>query len=109
MERRKRRSKDEMYRLIESYLESGLSQRKYSLQVHMSKSSFEHWLKKYRQEKGIALSSTKTKSFIPVKLSGTSSQVSDKSQQIQINYPNGVQLQCSLGIGVSQIKELIRL
>jgi len=109
MERRKRRSKEEMYQLIESYLASGLSQRMYRIQAHLTKSTFEHWLKKYCQEKGIIKSLKITKSFVPVKLTDNSSQANNERQQIQINYPNGVQLQCSLGIGISQIKELIGL
>lgn len=109
MEKRKRRSKEEMYSLIESYLESGLSQIRFRTQAHLSKSTFEHWLKKYRQEKGMPLPTKKPKSFIPVKLTDTSLQSNNDNQQLQINYPNGVQLQCSLGIGISQIKKLISI
>lgn len=108
METKKRKSPEEMYSLIEAYLKSGLSQQKYRQQAQLGKSSFEHWLKKYRHEKGVSIPVKNTKSFIAVKLTGSPRQTEEENQQIKILYPNGVQVQCWLSIGITQIKELIK-
>lgn len=107
MKNRNRRSKEEMYGLIEQYLSSDLSQRMFYTQEHLCKSSFEYWLKKYRQEKGIPVPSRKRtkKSFIPVEL--PSPIPIEEPEKIQIIYPNGVQLTCPLSIGHQQLKALV--
>ena len=95
-----------MYGLIEQYLASGLSQRLFYTQEQLCKSSFEYWLKKYRHEKGIPIPSRKRtkKTFIPVELSNP---LPDKEPQIQIIYPNGVQVTCPMGISHQQLKSLV--
>jgi len=50
---RKRRSKASMYRIIERWQSSGLSQSKFCREEKLPKSAFGYWLRKYKKEKGL--------------------------------------------------------
>jgi len=110
MRKNQKYSKEEMYRAIEQCQESGLSQVKFCSRENLSVKTFSYWLRKYRQEKGLSpLSNRKaSETFIPVEVSkGRTSNVTNTGGQIEIFFPNGVQMSCPVGIDIDQLKSLI--
>lgn len=99
-----------MYSLIEKWRESGISQNKFCIRENISKSTFGYWVMKFRKEKGITRSSLKNpKTFIPLELTEAISSPATENQQIEINYPNGIRLNCPMNIDTVQLKSLINI
>ena len=100
-----------MYRAIEKWQESGLTQVKFCKQERLSAKAFCYWLRKYRSEKAGTVPTTENNSaFIPVSLSDTSNTgpILQPVQRIELFFPNGVRLNCPAGIEVNQLKTLIK-
>ena len=110
MRKNQKYSKEQMYLAIEKWQESGLSQVKFCKQEELSAKVFCYWLRKYRSEKVSAVPANNTSAFIPVSLSGTGNNVRvlQPGQRIELFFPNGVRLNCPVGIEVSQLKTLIK-
>ena len=73
--------KEEMFHLVEEYLKSGLSQKPFCEERHLSKSTFMYWLKKYRTENKQATG------FIPINISSLNS-----ASDYRIELPNGIRI-----------------
>jgi len=92
---------------IEKYLSSGLTQKQFCQQEHLTYSTFQLWLKKYRQENSdAALKQKRNKGFIP--LTFTSSATKFDEPYYIIEYPNGVVLRVSRTIEPQTLIQLIR-
>ncbi|PLX11869.1 MAG: IS66 family insertion sequence hypothetical protein [Marinilabiliales bacterium] len=98
-----RNSKEKMYKLIQEWESSGLSQEKFIQIKGIAKSTFGYWRRKYNKEKRSA-------AFIPVKVTETRARKSVQPREnIELSYPNGVVLRCSDQIELSRLKTLIVL
>jgi hypothetical protein len=100
-----------MYLAIELWQESGLSQVKFCSREKLSVKTFSYWYRKYKKEKGLSSEVYKETpdTFIPVKVSGDrTANVSDGEYgRIEVSFPNGVQVNCPVGIDIGQLKSLI--
>jgi len=111
MRKNQKYSKEEMYLAIELWQESCLSQGKFCSRENLSVKTFSYWYRKYKKEKGLSAGHNNEVSdtFIPVKVSGDrTANVSDGEYgRIEVSFPNGVQLNCPVGIDIGQLKNLI--
>lgn len=79
--------REEMFKVVESYYQSGLSQPAFCRQQGLNKSTFlyaerhglRHWLKKYRKEK--------QNDFLPINVTGTKT-----SFNLELDLPNGIKI-----------------
>jgi len=79
----KRRNKTTMYRMIQQWKESGMSQAAFCANEKLSESLFYYWHRKYKQE-------NRQSNFLPVKLQAENKPT--ESTIIEIHYPNQVRL-----------------
>ena len=111
MRKNQKYSKEEMYLAIELWQESGLSQSKFCSRENLSVKTFSYWYRKYKKEKGLppGRNSEVSDTFIPVKVSGdrTSKVLDGEYGRIEVSFPNGVQVNCPVGIDIGQLKSLI--
>lgn len=109
MRKNQKYSKDEMYLAIAKWRESGLSQSKFCIQEKISLQAFGYWYRKYKQEKGLLPNRglKESETFIPVELSPTVHAAAVTLGDINVTFPNGVQVNCSAGIDIQQLKTLI--
>jgi transposase-like protein len=111
MRKNQKYSKEEMYLAIELWQESGLSQSKFCSLENLSVKTFSYWYRKYKKEKVLSFECNKETpdTFIPVKVSnGRTATVSNEDYgRIEVSFPNGVQLNCPVGIDIGQLKSLI--
>ena len=71
--------KDEMFRIIEAYQKSGLSQPAFCRQEGLNKSTFLYWLKKYRKEQ--------QKDFLPLQVGPAKT-----TFNLELDLPNGIKI-----------------
>ena len=78
------------FALIEKYVDSGLTQDKFCEQQQLAYSTFQFWLKKYRQENPdrTTKQQSPTNTFLPL----TFTSPRTESALLVIEYPNGVKL-----------------
>ena len=108
MKKRKKHSKDQMYRLIKEWEKSGITQEEFLKSKNIARSTFAYWIKKYRAEQ----TNKSVNDFIPVKIGSLENRPSPKATEnskIELTYPNGIKLTCSSQIDFSKLKELILL
>ena len=79
----KRRNKTTMYRKIQQWKESGMSQAAFCANEKLSESLFYYWHRKYKQE-------NRQSNFLPVKVQAENKPTG--SNIIEIHYPNQVRL-----------------
>ncbi len=98
-----------MFRAIELWNESGLTQVKFCAHEKLSVKTFGYWLRKYKKEKShLAVSGSEVhQKFIPVKVSQLNNNHITGDGRIEISFPNGVQVNCPAGIDIQQLKTLI--
>ncbi len=85
--------REEMFKAIEAWQSSGLSQKDYSAQIGIKQSKFQYWLKQYREQQDFQ------DSFVEIPAA--------YSQPIIIRYPDGVEISLPLQTPLRFIKELI--
>ncbi|MHB2148173.1 IS66 family insertion sequence element accessory protein TnpA [Calditrichota bacterium LG25] len=71
--------RDEMFKIVESYYQSGLTQPAFCKKQGLSKSTFLYWLKKYRKEK--------QNDFLPLSVNK-----SKTSFNLELDLPNGIKI-----------------
>ena len=71
--------REEMFKIVESYYQSGLSQPAFCRQQGLNKSTFLYWLKKYRKEK--------QNDFLPLSVNE-----SKTSFNLELDLPNGIKI-----------------
>lgn len=94
--------KQEMYSSIAQWQSSGMSQAAWSKLEGYSRSKFKHWLNKYRKEHGHV---ERQSNFVNVEIDQSPS----RDGHYSIHYPNGVRIECSGHLPISQLKQLINL
>lgn len=77
----KKRSKTEMFRIVEEWQNSDLSMAGFCKQRGIAKSAFYYWKKRYKEEQS-------TGGFVPIKVDKGNH--SSNPSVIEITYPNGV-------------------
>ena len=108
MKKRKKHSKDQMYRLIKEWEKIGITKEEFLKSKNIARSTFAYWIKKYRAEQ----TNKSANDFIPVKIGSLENRPSPKATEnskIELTYPNGIKLTCSSKIDFSKLKELILL
>jgi hypothetical protein len=111
MRKNQKYSQEEMYLAIELWKESGISQKKYCTQNHLSFSTFKYWQKKYQRDKKEQLRKS-SRSFIPVHIPSeaiTTALPDIDPGCITISYPNGILVNCPVNIRIEQLHSLIKL
>jgi len=86
----------EMFALVESSLNSGLTKKEFCHRQGIKLSLFYYWQKRYRQQQ------EEDAGFLPVQINGHSG-----AGDIEIIYPNGVQVRLGGGVPLSFIRSLI--
>jgi len=94
------KSKSEMYPKIEQWQKSQQAQKQWCENNNVTPHVFHYWLRKYRTEH----EDTKQK-FIPLQISEPCIQAG----QIEIHYPNGVQLRVGSQIPLTELRKLIQI
>ncbi|MCK5014365.1 MAG: hypothetical protein KAS66_11155 [Candidatus Omnitrophica bacterium] len=94
-------SQSEMFSLISRWQESGLSQIDFCQQHDLVPHRFYYWLKKYKQSGTTSIRS----SFLQVEVETGGSETSD---EIRIEYPNGVIVTVGETVHISRLRALIR-
>jgi hypothetical protein len=110
MRKKQKYTQEEIYLAIELWKESGISQKDYCIQNDLSFSTFNYWQKKYQADR-YGKKAKSFKPFIPVHIpqSITTKILETGTRIISITYPNGVVVNCPVGISIEQIRELVKL
>jgi transposase-like protein len=88
---------EQMYQLVESYQQSGKSQKEFCSQQGIGLAKLNYWISKYRRRQ------QPLASFIKIETALAAGQ-----QELEICYPNGVRLKAP-GADLSLISQLIHL
>ncbi len=92
--------KNEMLLLIREWKESGINQKDFCRQHDLTMHSFYYWLRKYKQ-----INTPLENGFLPVEIKPP---VNGTRGDIQIHYPNGVQITLDKSVSISRIRALIK-
>lgn len=96
--------RQEMFSIIKQYLESDMSARDFYRQHNLTEHRFYYWRRKYMDHHHPS-----GKSFIPVEVNAPAHPpINDARGDIQIHYPNGVQVTLDRSVSISRIKALIK-
>lgn len=87
----KNKLREEMFKAIEAWQSSGLSQKDYLAQIEVKQSKFQYWLKQYRKQQ--------LDTFIELPTA--------YSQPVIIRYPHGLEVSLPLHTPLRFIKELV--
>jgi len=90
-----------MYRLIDVWQNSGLSQASFCRQHGIAPTTFRDWLKRYKATKN--QSSSLTKGFVPVKVE----QMPNKIFDAELMFPNGISVRLNKSIDTTLLTHLI--
>jgi hypothetical protein len=95
--------------LITEYQESNLSQKAFCRQRQVPLSTFQLWLKKYRQQNPkLSIQSDPAKSFIPISIQ-TVTEHMENFKGCAIEYPNGVTIRFSGPVDTSLLSQLVQI
>jgi len=101
-----------MFNLIASYLSSDQTQKDFCLDTGLNYSTFQFWLKRYRQNNEnpeIREERLTSNGFVPIKIS----QSADRSDRVnfgfQIEYPNGIRIFLNTVPDISLIQYLVNI
>lgn len=91
-----RRRSDEMYPLVELYLEGSLTQKEFCDEMEISRHVFNYWLMKFRREKqgtdagehGVGFVALDVKEGLPL--------AQKRERLVQISYPDGTVVELSI-------------
>ena len=95
-------SQSEMFSLVSEWQESGLSQIDFCQQHDLVPHRFYYWLKKYKHS---GSRSSIRSSFLQVEVETGET---DTSDEIRIQYPNGVIVSVGESVHISRLRALIR-
>jgi len=104
-----------MFQAIDAWKHSNQSQGKFCKEHKYSISTFQYWLKKYReahpksQLKKNPVVSSSSQRFLPLEVSEVGYLSGCKIETLDIHYPNGVRLSCSADIKAEVLRTLINL
>jgi hypothetical protein len=122
MKKNQKYNRENIFPIIAAWQQSKQSQAKFCKENKLGISTFQYWLKKYKESRSETQTrkrpeeQRKSKSFLTVKLaeqeyqiSGLSAAQSGSSDDINIYYPNGVRLSCPTNINQELLRNLINL
>jgi hypothetical protein len=113
MKRGDLKNQETIYRLLDKWEASGLTQKAFCRTEGINYFTFKYWKSKRRFEAVNLSTHTKDTApgFIPIEVAKPMLQENTnlRTAEIQINYPNGVRLTCPFGVGFDQIKMLIQI
>lgn len=100
------RTKAQMYPLIERFSGSGMTNKAYAKSLGMKYGTYKYWVRKYRADQKTSSDTSVTPNFIPIKV------VEEKlpEHQLDIVYPNGVQLRLTSSLdtlGMATLKKIV--
>ena len=98
----------EMFAVIEKYLDSGLKRKEFCAQENLTYSTFHWWFHQYHKRHCTAKKSS-PKDFIQIHRPKTSHSLTEQSPTFSIEYPNGVILRFSIEPDICVISELVKL
>jgi len=99
-----------MYALIQEYLASGMSQRKFCEDQSIPYSTFCWWLRKYRShQSGTKPKEKAAQKFIPIHLSSPTDSLLGSQSSCVIEYPNGVTVRLAGRLDTGVLTGLIGL
>jgi len=97
-----------MYAHIEACKNSGQSQKIYCEQVDLAYTTFQYWVKKYREVCNQDEASETTPGFIPVKVQPDSEpDQTGFTNQLHFLFPNGIQVKCSERVHPEVLRTLL--
>jgi hypothetical protein len=100
---RQHRTPAEMYPVIETYLDSGLTQRVFCRQQGLSMQVFAYWLAKYRREQKFERAPSEGDAFIELAAPAGG----NERAVAELVYPSGVRLRLFESVGVETIERLV--
>lgn len=100
-EKKRSLREEEMFRLVSRCSKSGLTNKEFCRQNKLYPQTFYYWKKKFQKKK----QETVPDNFIPVEIPSRTQPVS----QVEVQYPNGVQIKINASAGVSFIRQLVNL
>jgi hypothetical protein len=95
------RTSADMYPVIESYLDSGLTQQVFCREHRLSMPVFRYWLAKYRRERRSEQTRTGSGAFIEM------SAPAGESAVAELVYPNGVRLRLFAAVEADTLGRLV--
>ena len=101
-----------MFNLIRAYLSSAQTQRDFCLDNSINYSTFQFWLRQYRQNHEnpeIREESLTSNGFVPINISSSSDPTDRGNFGFQIEYPNGIRILIDYVPDIGLIKELLNL
>ena len=101
--------KEEMFLAIEIWQESKVSQSKFCNREGISFHTFKYWYKKYKIEidRSNNFRDKNIKPFIPIEISSEPNQPTTYPGQIEVAFPNGIQLSCPVDMNIQNLKILL--
>ena len=109
MQKNKNNKKEEMFLAIDIWQDSNVSQSKFCNQEGISFHTFKYCHKKYKieTERSNNSQNKNVKTFIPVKVSSEPRQSITYPGQIEVTFPNGIQLSCPVNMNIQNLKTLM--
>jgi len=109
MQKNKNSKKEEMYLAIDIWKDSKVSQSKFCHREGISFHTFKYWYKKYKieNERSNNSQNLNDKIFIPVEVSSEPNETITKGGQIEVIFPNGIQLSCPVEMNIANLKNLL--
>jgi hypothetical protein len=113
MKKNQKYNSDKMFPVIERWQGSNQSQHKFCKEQKLSISTFQYWLKKYKNrqdglsQKNLTKTSLSHQRFLSLEVSDVDRV--DTKESFTISYPNGVQLSCSSTTNTQTLRNLINL
>ena len=98
----------EMFRVVERFRDSGLTQKSFCQTEGIALSTLQYWISRYKKQKSQNQQSGSAFPELFVELK-PQSEVSSFNNTIVVSYPNGVKLRLHKDVDVTLLKELIAL
>jgi len=98
-----------MFLAVEMWKESQLSQSKFCNQEGISFYTFTYWYRKYKVanvDPDVSLNKS-LKTFVPIEVSSHPIQPVVIPGQIEVTFPNGMQLSCPVDMDIQNLKTLL--
>jgi transposase-like protein len=108
MKKNQKHTQEEMNKAIEHCHKEGLSYMQYCKQAGIHYHSFRYWVKKYQKEKGGSLNDVP--GFLPIEVTASIPFVEPghKTKELDIKYPNGIQVTCPVNVPAIVLKTLLK-
>jgi len=97
-----------MFAHLKSCKQSGLPQKVYCEQAGLAYSTFQYWMKKYREEFSAGQASDIAPGFIPVEVQPDPEMDQEETtNQLHFLFPNGIQVKCSERVHPEVLRTLL--